>query len=67
VVVARYGRLDILVNNAGIALRRPTLELSLADWEKVVDVNLNAVFLCSRAAAGRWSPPAAARSSTSPR
>ena len=50
VVVARYGRLDILVNNAGIALRRPTLELSLADWEKVIAVNLNAVFLCSRAA-----------------
>ena len=50
VVVARYGRLDILVNNAGIALRRPTLELSLADWEQVVDVNLNAVFVCSRAA-----------------
>ena len=50
VVVARYGRLDILVNNAGIALRKPTLELTLADWEKVVDVNLNAVFLCSRAA-----------------
>ena len=50
VVVARYGRLDILVNNAGIALRKPTLELSLADWEQVVDVNLNAVFLCSRAA-----------------
>ena len=49
-MVARYGRLDILVNNAGIALRKPTLELSLADWEKVVDVNLNAVFLCSRAA-----------------
>ncbi|MEO8523599.1 MAG: SDR family NAD(P)-dependent oxidoreductase [Caldimonas sp.] len=51
VVVARYGRIDILVNNAGIALRRPTLELSLADWQAVVDVNLTAVFLCSRAAA----------------
>jgi len=50
VVVARYGRLDILVNNAGMALRKPTLELTLADWEQVVDVNLNAVFLCSRAA-----------------
>ena len=50
VVVARYGRIDILVNNAGIAVRKPTLELSLADWEKVIDVNLNAVFLCSRAA-----------------
>jgi NAD(P)-dependent dehydrogenase (short-subunit alcohol dehydrogenase family) len=50
VVVARYGRLDILVNNAGVAVRKPTLELTLADWEKVVDVNLNAVFLCARAA-----------------
>jgi NAD(P)-dependent dehydrogenase (short-subunit alcohol dehydrogenase family) len=50
-VIARYGRLDILVNNAGIALRRPTLELSLADWQAVVDVNLTGVFLCSRAAA----------------
>ena len=50
-VVARYGRIDILVNNAGIALRRTTLELSLADWQAVVDVNLTAVFLCSRAAA----------------
>jgi NAD(P)-dependent dehydrogenase (short-subunit alcohol dehydrogenase family) len=49
-VVARYGRIDILVNNAGIALRKPTLELSLADWQAVVDVNLNGVFLCSRAA-----------------
>jgi NAD(P)-dependent dehydrogenase (short-subunit alcohol dehydrogenase family) len=50
-VVARYGRLDILVNNAGIAIRRPTVELTLADWQKVVDVNLTAVFLCARAAA----------------
>ena len=49
--VARFGRLDVLVNNAGIALRRPTLELTLADWQKVVDVNLTGVFLCARAAA----------------
>ena len=50
-VVSRFGRLDILVNNAGIALRRPTLELGLADWQKVVDVNLTGVFLCARGAA----------------
>ena len=49
-VVARYGRVDILVNNAGIALRYPTLKMSVADWQAVVDVNLTAVFLCCRAA-----------------
>jgi NAD(P)-dependent dehydrogenase (short-subunit alcohol dehydrogenase family) len=50
-VMTRYGRIDILVNNAGIARRRPTVELSKADWQAVVDVNLTAVFLCCRAAA----------------
>ena len=49
-VLARYGRVDILVNNAGIALRHPTLKMSAADWQAVVDVNLTAVFLCCRAA-----------------
>jgi NAD(P)-dependent dehydrogenase (short-subunit alcohol dehydrogenase family) len=47
----RYGRLDVLVNNAGTALRKPTVELSRADWDKVVGVNLTGVFLCAQAAA----------------
>ncbi len=50
-VVRREGRIDVLVNNAGIAIRRPAVDLALADWEKVVAVNMTGVFLCARAAA----------------
>jgi NAD(P)-dependent dehydrogenase (short-subunit alcohol dehydrogenase family) len=46
-----HGRLDVLVASAGIAIRRPATELSLADWQAVVDVNLTGVFLCARSAA----------------
>jgi gluconate 5-dehydrogenase/2-deoxy-D-gluconate 3-dehydrogenase len=49
-IVERHGRVDVLVNNAGVAIRRPTVDLSLADWNKVVEVNLTGVFLCCRAA-----------------
>jgi 2-dehydro-3-deoxy-D-gluconate 5-dehydrogenase len=41
------GRLDILVNNAGIVIRHQVEEYPLEDWDKVLEVNLNAVFeLC---------------------
>ena len=43
------GPIDILVNNAGINIRGPVEELSEADWDAVVDVNLKAPFLCARA------------------
>jgi NAD(P)-dependent dehydrogenase (short-subunit alcohol dehydrogenase family) len=49
-ILATHGRLDILVNNAGMARRRPSIELPLADWQRVVDVNLTGVFLCARTA-----------------
>ncbi len=49
-VTARYGRLDILVNNAGIEPKAPILELSVADWQRTLDVNLSAAFYTSQAA-----------------
>ena len=50
-IAAREGRFDILVNNAGIAIRKPSVELSREDWDKVVAVNMTGVFLCARTAA----------------
>lgn len=43
--VSTYGKLDILVNNAGIAVLKPIDDLTLADWNKQIDVNLTSVFL----------------------
>ena len=43
-VVARLGRLDGLVNNAGMDQRGPTLELSPAEWDRVIATNLTACF-----------------------
>ncbi len=51
ITLERHGRIDILVNNAGIAIRRPSTELALADWERVVQVNMTGIFLCARSAA----------------
>lgn len=45
-----FGRVDILVNNAGISVRTPVDQLSFDVWKKVLDVNLNGAFLCSREA-----------------
>lgn len=48
-LVARHGAPDILVNNAGIVMNAPSLEVDLADWRRVLDVNLHGVFHTSRA------------------
>jgi NAD(P)-dependent dehydrogenase (short-subunit alcohol dehydrogenase family) len=50
-VFEREKRVDVLINNAGVAIRRPAVELALADWEKVIAVNMTGVFLCARSAA----------------
>jgi 3-oxoacyl-[acyl-carrier protein] reductase len=49
-VVAERGAIDLLVNNAGIARQAPLADLSAADWNAVVDVNLHGVFNCLQAA-----------------
>ncbi len=48
--VDSFGKLDILFNNAGIAMRLPVSELPEDDWHRCLDVNLNGVFLCAKAA-----------------
>ncbi|WP_263575860.1 2-dehydro-3-deoxy-D-gluconate 5-dehydrogenase KduD [Paenibacillus vietnamensis] len=47
------GRIDILVNNAGIIRRTPAVDHSYEDWQEVLDVNLNSVFVLSQLA-GRY-------------
>ena len=49
-VLAQLGRIDILVNNAGEFPRRPFVEISDAEWERVLRTNLYSAFYCSRAA-----------------
>jgi glucose 1-dehydrogenase len=48
--VERLGGLDILVNNAGIQISRPSDQLSSADFDRVLAVNLRGAFLCAREA-----------------
>lgn len=47
---------DILVNNAGIQLRKPMVELTTAEWQRVIDVNLTSAFVIGREAARRMLP-----------
>ncbi len=50
-VIETFGRIDILVNNAGINIRNPIEQLSEADWDTVIDINLKGPWLCCRAVA----------------
>jgi glucose 1-dehydrogenase len=49
-MVAEFGTIDILVNNAGLQQDAPFHELTLAQWNRVLGVNLTGQFLCSREA-----------------
>jgi glucose 1-dehydrogenase len=48
--VEQLGGIDILINNAGIQISRPSEELSSADFDRVLAVNLRGAFLCAREA-----------------
>lgn len=50
-VLERFGRLDILVNNAGVQTWKPLLELTEAEWDRVINTNLKGCFLCTQLAA----------------
>lgn len=50
-VVARHGRIDILVNCAGILQNKPFLEVTQADWDRIIDVNLRGTVFCCQAVA----------------
>jgi 3-oxoacyl-[acyl-carrier protein] reductase len=47
--ISRFGRIDVLVNNAGINMRSSSLEMTLEDWQRVMDVNLHGTLHCCRA------------------
>ena len=49
-VIKKFGRLDILVNNAGIFAPKPFLEMTEADWDRTIDINLKGQFLCAQRA-----------------
>ena len=53
-VLGEYGRIDLLVDNAGIQVAADTDALAVADFDRVLAVNLRGAFLCSQQAIGSW-------------
>ena len=49
-VMAEFGKVDILVNNAGICRMIPILDIEVAEWDRILAVNLRGTFLMSREA-----------------
>lgn len=51
--VEEYGRIDVLVNSAGVHLKKDTLEVTDAEWSRVIETNLTGTFRVCRAAAAQ--------------
>ncbi len=47
--VTEFGAVDVLVNNAGVNVRKSIVDVTEADWDKVLDTNLKGAFLCTQA------------------
>ncbi len=50
-VVTRYGQINILVNNAGVVQTKPMMDLTEADWDRIINVNQRGSFFCLQAVA----------------
>jgi len=48
-VLSRFGRADVLVNNAGVYPATPFLSIEWEEWQRVININLNSIFLLTRA------------------
>jgi NAD(P)-dependent dehydrogenase (short-subunit alcohol dehydrogenase family) len=48
---SRWGGIDILINNAGVSEWTSPYELSIDDWDRIININLRGIFLCAREAA----------------
>lgn len=49
------GGIDVLISNAGISIRSDFVDITYDQWKKVIDINLNGMFLCAREAAKRMT------------
>ena len=55
-IIAQHGRIDVLFNNAGLGFARAALEVSEADWDEMMAVNLRGLFFVTQAVARAMIP-----------
>ena len=54
--LGRFGQIDVMVNNAGLGFLRPIVEMTMEEWRRVMAVNLDGVFLGTKAAIAAMAP-----------